>query len=501
MEYSQDDPSSVDATLTPMRIYAIRRGKDVTNGVFLQYEDCKHMIEGIADAEYRVFENMNDALVYLNPIASSTDRPPTDYYVPNDVVSPDANANVNVPAVKAEATHTEPAAMTFAAGQLATTPTTTSTSTSTSTSAKKPSRISAGSSFSKHARKRTKADNNPNRRPTKAWEKMFEKFKNHVKERGTHNVTSIDDPVLHKWTKQQEIEYKNLLNGKGSSMFEAKINKLQEVGFKFNYISIQDRYAMLFKFKEEHGHYNVPPSNELYKWIEKQRVAAKKFSRGDDAPYFDMRLKELMALGVHSSPEQDPVQMDATDELAYEHDQNWDVYFNQILRFKQENGHCHIPKSANKDLHAWVQRQHLEYQKIADGKPNHHTLERIQKLTDIGFVFEKRKQSVKWEERIMQLKRYKEKHGHMRVPKSNAELGVFVNRQRYEYTKMLSGKPSSLNKERLNELRAIDFVFQAGKKPKSTPKRTWEERFQELMEYKGEKTFCLDYNLHRIELI
>eukprot|EP01083_Nonionella_stella_P038192 103940_1 len=87
-------------------------------------------------------------------------------------------------------------------------------------------------------------------------------------------------------------------------------------------------------------------------------------------------------------------------------------------------------------LQEWVQRQHQEYQKIQDRKSSKLTLARVQKLTDLGFIFQQRKQSVKWEDRIKQLKRFKQKFGHVRVPKSNPELGVFVNRQRYEYSKL-----------------------------------------------------------------
>jgi hypothetical protein len=507
------DPSSDNmlALAPPTTIYAIRNGRGVSNGIFLRYDDCRKFIEN-NDAEYSVFQNMNDAFTYLNADSSVCQGGNS----PNDN---GANA-VNLMATKTEDampitfTHNHDnganavnlmAAKTEDAMPSTFTHNHNARLTRTTLPGKKPTRVSVMSSFSKHAKRRIKADINPKRRPTKAWEKMFEQFKNHVQEKGTPHVQSIDDPALNKWTRQQETEYRNLQDGRGSSMFQAKIDELQHAGFKFTYVSIQDRYAMLYKFREDHGHFNVPPSNPLHKWVEKHRITAKKFSKGDSAAYFDMRLKELMALGVHASTQVLSEPMGDDNQLAWEHDQNWDHYFNQILNMQQENDHCDVSKEEDSELYAWVQRQHQEYLKIADGKPNHLTLERVQKLTDIGFIFEKRKQSVKWEERVKQLKRFQEKYGHVRVPKSDPELGVFVNRQRYEYTKMMAGKPSSMNEERLNELKALDFVFQAGKTPKNAHKKPWEERYQELVEYQGKKlvndNIILDGSLGTIQQI
>lgn len=477
--------------IPPPSIYAIRRGRGVSNGIFLSYDDCRHFIEN-SDSEYSIFHHMEDAFAYLNaysPGGHNHNSPaPTHHHVNAFSSKADEEDDGHRdPIEPPQNDHTVVNSTTFPnIARL----------TKVSSSGKKSAPFSVMTSFSKHSKSRIKAVNNPKRRPTKAWEKMFEQFKSHVEEKGTARVESTDDPALHKWTKQQEIEYKNMLNGKGSSMFQAKIDKLQEAGFKFSYVSIQDQYANLYKFKEDNGHFNVPPSNPLYKWVEKHRLAAKNFARGDSSSYFDMRLKELTALGFQASMTVPPEGMDDDDQVAWEHDHNWDAYFNQLLAFKEKHNHCDVAKDDDCKLHAWVKRQHQEYQKIAEGKPNCLTLERIQKLTDIGFVFEKKKLSVKWDERMKQLKRFKAKHGHVRVPKSDPELGVFVNRQRYEYTKKMAGKPSTLNEKRLNDLKALDFIFSAGRTPKNTPKKSWEERYQELVEYKGENSLSLCHGCH-----
>lgn len=258
---------------------------------------------------------------------------------------------------------------------------------------------------------------------------------------------------------------------------------------------------MLLKFKQEKGHYNVPITYPvLGKWMEKHRNIARKLIRNDATSYFDMKFKEFAALGVSIGISiESEVPMTTEESLEKDHDENWEKYYDRMVEHKRECGTLDMSRQGREgdekdDLDAlqeWVQRQHQEYQKIQDRKSSKLTLARVQKLTDLGFVFQQRKQSVKWDERIKQLKRFKQKFGHVRVPKSNPELGVFVNRQRYEYSKLSQGKPSSLTPARLEDLSEVGFVFVAGKTPKQSEKKPWEARYQELLQYKNEHGHCM----------
>jgi hypothetical protein len=199
--------------------------------------------------------------------------------------------------------------------------------------------------------------------------------------------------------------------------------------------------------------------------------------------------------------------------------QSFDDHFNDLLAFKAKYSHCDVPCiGENTSLGRWCSEMRVSYKKIQNKQKPKVKLfnEQIQRLNDAGFkwslrplkkssIDDNRKRSVKWEERVKQLKRFQENYGHLRVPKSDPELGVFVNRQRYEYTKMMAGKSSSMNEERLHELTALDFVFQAGKTPKSVHKKSWEERYQDLVEYQGKKlvndNIILDGSLGTIQQI
>ena len=45
---------------------------------------------------------------------------------------------------------------------------------------------------------------------------------------------------LLRWTRQQQHEYRYLKEGKASSMFQRKIDKLKQTGFEFKYVSVSE---------------------------------------------------------------------------------------------------------------------------------------------------------------------------------------------------------------------------------------------------------------------
>ncbi len=280
---------------------------------------------------------------------------------------------------------------------------------------------------------------------------------------------------------------------------------------------MEERLSALLKYKEKNGHFNVPENHPvLGKWVDEQKKAAKKFAdEGDSTSFFDAKIKELVSLGFKldieekatddkDSSGQDSAKAkspDTTGKVAIssiatggfasssrnDDDKKWTKHFEELAEYKKEHGNCEVPPSQHTPLSYWVTQQHKEYQKVQEGKPSRLTLQKVQQLTDLGFVFRQVAKSFTWEQRIDQLKKYKDENGHTRVPKSDPLLGVFVNRQRYEYSKFKSNRPSTMNESRLRDLEALDFVFVAGKKMDHVDfknKKSWEERFEELLRFR-----------------
>jgi len=170
-----------------------------------------------------------------------------------------------------------------------------------------------------------------------------------------------------------------------------------------------------------------------------------------------------------------------------EEERKWYYSFEQLRAYKIRHHTCEVPPSHHTPLSYWVTKQHQEYQKVKEGNASKLTVNRLQRLNDLGFVFRKMGKTHTWEERMGQLQRYKEEFGHSKVPKSHPELGVFVNRQRYEYTKWIQGRASTMNEKRKKDLENLNFVFVAGKKMSHVDfknKKTWDERYLELLQFR-----------------
>ena len=145
------------------------------------------------------------------------------------------------------------------------------------------------------------------------------------------------------------------------------------------------------------------------------------------------------------------------DEGRKKSNVSWDERFSQLKQYKEQNGHCRVPLKykANPQLGNWVGKQRQKYKK------NKLLPKEIKSLEGIGFVWEPQKH-LGWDERFKQLKEYKEKNGHCRVPKkykANPQLGNWVSTQRYLYKKKNQDR-ETITEEQINRLEGIGFVWE-----------------------------------------
>ena len=92
-----------------------------------------------------------------------------------------------------------------------------------------------------------------------------------------------------------------------------------------------------------------------------------------------------------------------------------------------------------------------------------------------------------WEQRYHELAEYAKIYGNTHVPRGGANgnhlLAQWVKRQRYQYKLRLDGKASTLNKERMDKLQRIGFVW-------STREENWDDRFKDLVQYQLVQGHC-----------
>lgn len=126
---------------------------------------------------------------------------------------------------------------------------------------------------------------------------------------------------------------------------------------------------------------------------------------------------------------------------------SWDMGYQHLLQYKKEHGHVNVPKREihqGYNLGTWCQHQRSEFVK--------GTLQqnRLQKLQDIGFVFDIRENE--WDRRCEQYARYIQQTGSPKITRriefEGEKLGIWIDTQRM--------KKDILSPERREKLKRLN---------------------------------------------
>jgi superfamily II DNA or RNA helicase len=214
----------------------------------------------------------------------------------------------------------------------------------------------------------------------------------------------------------------------------SQIKKLEELGFEWDIKSSEwiKSFEDLLLFKTKHGHCRVPitykNNKKLAIWVHTQRY---NYNRDQISKE---QIEKLNSIGF----EWDPFNSD------------WDSCFNALREYIIIHRSSNVPLnyiSGDLRLGKWVSRQRQRYKK------GFIPVDRITKLDEIGFEWNITSNS--WEIHFEELKSFKERFGHFRVPydsKDYKRLRVWINNLRANYSK---GK---ITPDRVARLDALGFV-------------------------------------------
>jgi hypothetical protein len=150
---------------------------------------------------------------------------------------------------------------------------------------------------------------------------------------------------------------------------------------------------------------------------------------------------------------------------------SWLYYFGLLERFKEENGHCNVPRnSKNASLAIWMSKQRNRKESLPQ--------DYIDKLNAIGFEWDPL--HARWESMFVTLLQYKSIHDDCNVPQKytpNRELGTWVSEQR------INKNRGSLTQKRINRLNEIGFDWEPFH-------ARWESMFVALLQYKAMHGDC-----------
>lgn len=149
----------------------------------------------------------------------------------------------------------------------------------------------------------------------------------------------------------------------------------------------------------------------------------------------------------------------------------FDERLEDLKVFKSKHGHCHVSRNDSMffSLGSWCHNMRVSYratQKQDDQDIPVLSQDKIDALNEVGFdwAMKEARQIKSFDQRLEDLRRFKETHGHTRVPtgyEKNPSLAYWCNNVRNAYKMKNSGKKQyiSLNQERIDALEELGFEF------------------------------------------
>jgi hypothetical protein len=256
------------------------------------------------------------------------------------------------------------------------------------------------------------------------------------------------------------------------------------------------QYEKLVEFKRNNGHCLVPQGYQkdvsFGMWVNTQRQFYSKNK---------LRLDRKVLL----------------DELGfvwkvgnYALESIWKKHYEQLVEFKQKNGHCIVGANAgcimvdeeNKALGKWVSNQRERH------RNNKMRLDRKNLLDELGFGWSVAKPAPnaaqrpndlgsRWHKQYEKLVEFKRKNGHCSVPtrtyQEDLSLGKWVSNQRQMHVS------NTLRLDRKELLDELGFAWKrgaAGNNKKETDE-TWNKQYEKLVEFKQNNGLCLVPNKYK----
>ena len=154
----------------------------------------------------------------------------------------------------------------------------------------------------------------------------------------------------------------------------------------------------------------------------------------------------------------------------------WDKRLGELERYKTEHGHCNVPDSQG-PLGRWVTYQR---KRRNEGKM---PADQIQKLDGLGFDWGTTRAAITptWDERLVELERYKTEHGTCSVPQRQG-LGRWVSRQRQ------NRRGGKMPEDRIKKLDDLGFNWDTTRG--AILLTTWDKRLKKLKAFEAEHGHC-----------
>jgi len=223
-----------------------------------------------------------------------------------------------------------------------------------------------------------------------------------------------------------------------------------------------ERYQEAVAYHKIHENFLIPHLHPtgLGIWMAVQRHLWDNLDKKREPAINEWKLQALKDIGVRK-----------TARLG------WENRYNDLVAYYNAYGHTDVRKDEIGGLGTFVSRQRSDHYNATLGiGPSKLSQYKIDKLNKINFMWMKQGPVTPWQFRYNKLVEFKEKYGHVNVPKHyKDDLGKWVREQRADYTCYKKGLPHiGMNPYRIEALNKLDFQWKI-----LTPQ--WMEMYKKLV--------------------
>jgi hypothetical protein len=176
-------------------------------------------------------------------------------------------------------------------------------------------------------------------------------------------------------------------------------------------------------------------------------------------------MKNVQGMVAVSSDDEDVTKQDKTVScvnIRDYHKDKWEKRYNELRIVFKDTGRSSVHHNdvSKKGLARWIKRQRYQYKLLHERKTSTMTKERIEALQRLNFVWDSH--STAWDDRIQELKLFKDTNKHCNVPynyPANKTLASWIKYQRRQYRLMERGGKSNISSKRICQLRNLGFQF------------------------------------------
>jgi superfamily II DNA or RNA helicase len=295
------------------------------------------------------------------------------------------------------------------------------------------------------------------------WLEMFEKLKAFKAQYHHCNVSQTSkDPELKKlgkWLNTQRTMFKGRVSAEGNfiKMPEDRIKMLEDLGVVWNAKDAdwEKGFQELKLFKELNGHFNIPQNEKLYYRARRLRLKKHLLTRE--------QLAKLDSIGFYQEYEIQKTNNAYPERVFLKR-------FEELKRFKDAFGTINIDYRNKKysGLYHWKKDIRKNKERLTESQK--------ERLKSIGFDVEVNFEEQKFNQRIIELKKYFEKYGTYIISEKHkdfSDLHYWVNYIR-------AGK-RQLSEEQRKQLTDIGFFNEEFRKLSTT---SFDERIEQLKAFK-----------------